>query len=163
MDAARRWGKTREIFPFKSFEEAADALKQGCLDAILVPGAYPKINAFIMDSELRAVKVFIQKIPALVSACKGSVTATAFNNIFHHSAVTPLLEELDCSWEKSTVASSNSEACRMHLTSSNSSSCITNALCAAHFELSILQVLRGGISMPWICFGKGSFFEQDIV
>lgn len=162
MDAARRWGKARKILPFKSFEEAAETLKQGLLDAILVPGAYPKINTLIMDSNLKAGQVFIQKIPSLVLASKCCSDVTGFDKVFHHSAVAPLLNEIAFSWRHALTATSNSEACRMHLASASSSVCITNSLCADYFELTVMQILRLGISMPWVCFERETLFKTSI-
>jgi len=45
------------VAPFASFEAASAAVKEGVADAFLVPGAYPHLNGFIMDSELSALPV----------------------------------------------------------------------------------------------------------
>lgn len=154
MDVARRWGFAKEVTPYASFEAASFAVKEGLADAFLVPGAYPRLNAFIMDAELNAAKTFIMKIPALVLACLPDQIDSKFHTIFHHPAVTPLLAEIDMPWDSAIHASSNSEACRMLLARPTPSACVTNALCAAHFKLKTLKELRSGIAMPWICFEK---------
>jgi hypothetical protein len=154
IDVARRWGGAKEVAPFASFEAASAAVKEGVADAFLVPGAYPHLNGFIMDSELSAFQAFIMTIPPLVLATRRAQEGRAFQTLFHHPAVAPLLAEISIPWESAVHAPSNSEACRMLLANPDSSACVTNALCADHFELRTLKELRNGISMPWICFEK---------
>lgn len=154
MDVARRWGCARTIEPFSSFEKASHAVKQGHVDAFLVPGAYPSLNAFIMDSALMASDTFVMAIPSLVLCVAANATVQNVQYIFHHPATTALLPEVEILWKEAVHASSNVEACRNLLDSPENSACVTNLLCANHFNLKIIQTLRQGISMPWICFKK---------
>jgi hypothetical protein len=153
MDAAKRWGKAQKIYPFDSFEKACKATKDGQVDAFLVPAAYPRLNTFIMDNRIQVKHVFVMKIPALVFAGLSGCTSS-FEKIYHHPAVTPLLTELDVTWNAALTATSNSDACRLVIASGRNTACVTNALCAKHFNLQILKILRSGILMPWICFEK---------
>lgn len=154
MDVARRWGGAQTIEPFSSFEKASHAVKQGHVDAFLVPGAYPRLNAFIMDSALTTSDTFVMEIPSLVLCIAANAVAKDVQYIFHHPATTALLPEVDILWKEAVHASSNVEACRCLLDSPENSACVTNSLCANHFNLKIIQTLRQGIFMPWICFKK---------
>lgn len=154
MDVARRWGGAQTIEPFSSFEKASYAVKQGLVDAFLVPGAYPRLNAFIMDSALTASDTFVMEIPSLVLCVATNAVVKDAQYIFHHPATTALLPEIKILWKKAVHASSNVEACRNLLDIPENSACVTNLLCANHFNLKVIQTLRQGISMPWICFKK---------
>lgn len=154
MDVARRWGYAQTIEPFSSIENASHAVKQGRIDAFLVPGAYPRLNAFIMDSALTASDTFVMEIPSLVLCVAANAAVQDVKYIFHHPATTALLPEVEILWKEAVHASSNVEACRNLLDSSENSACVTNLLCANHFNMKIIQTLRQGISMPWICFKK---------
>src|SRR5258707_1826655 len=65
FDAAKRWHKAERIDPYPTYEEAAQAVKHVDIDAFIVAGAYPKINFFIMDSELMVSETFVLQIPPL--------------------------------------------------------------------------------------------------
>lgn len=159
MDAARRWGVAEKIEPFTSFESASQAVKDGRVDAFLVPRAYPRVNSFIMDAELSATNAFLMEIPPLVVGVAPDICLDNAECIYHHPATTALLSDLKMPWTEAVHASSNVEACRKLLEDSESSACVTNALCARYFGLEIVQVLREGISMPWICFRKNAGLE----
>jgi hypothetical protein len=152
FDAARRWGRAREIRAFPSFEAAAESVKSGQTNACLVPAAYPSINPLIMDSDLTVVHVFRMKIPSLVLAAKNSGNHSKISTLIYHPAVRPLLNEVSASFEDTLEVSSNSIACVRLQESKLPSLCITNLLCADHFRLTIIQSLREGLIMPWICF-----------
>lgn len=154
MDVARRWGGAQTIEPFSSFEKASHAVKQGHVDAFLVPGAYPRLNAFIMDSALTASETFVMEIPSLVLCVAANAVVKDVQCIFHHPATTALLPEVEILWKEAVHVSSNVEACRSLLDIPENSACVTNFLCANHFNLKVIQTLRQSISMPWICFKK---------
>ena len=154
MHVARQWAVAETIEPFETFEHACAAVKDRRIDAFLVPAAYPRLNAFIMDAELVAFDTFVMSIPALVLATSTGTTKTGVQLLFHHPAVATLLPEMDRSYEKAVEVSSNVEACRKHLELAHHSACITNALCVEYFNMSVVQILREGISMPWICFRR---------
>jgi prephenate dehydratase len=150
---AEKWGKAAKIFPFDSFEAAAESVKNGKISAFLVPGAYPQIRSFIMDSDLAASCTFIMQIPALVLCGKTKDIPAAVEILYHHPATTPLLEEVQICFQKSEFVSSNSKACVTLLHQNELSSiAITNELCLNHYGLYLYQTLRTGIQMPWVCF-----------
>lgn len=146
----------KEILGYPSFEEAAISVKENISNAFLVPGAYPKINTFIMDPQLVVKEVFIEKIPALVFATYNEEDFKEDEDIviYHHPAVTPLLSELNVNWTKTIHASSNSQACRLLIENPKNSRCITNQICVQHYKLKTIKILRTGIQMPWLCIEK---------
>ncbi|MGM0890287.1 MAG: prephenate dehydratase domain-containing protein [Bacillota bacterium] len=154
MHVAKEWNKASLIKPYSLFEYAADAVKEGNLSCLLVPGAYPKINSLIMDKELSVTETFIKEIPSLVLVGINESMPTNVEVIYHHPATTDLLSEVKLSFDEHQNASSNSEACIKLLNSSKNAVAITNQICAKHYKLNIYQVLRTGIDMPWICFTK---------
>lgn len=154
MHIARQWGGAKTIEPFDTFEDACAAVKDKRIDAFLVPAAYPCLNAFIMDAELVVFDTFIMRIPALVLATSNENTTRGVDFLFHHPAVAPLLSEMDLPYTKAIEVSSNVDACRKHMALVHNSACITNALCVEHFNMRVVQTLRDGICMPWICFRK---------
>lgn len=159
VDAARKMEIIGEILFSKTFEEAADHVKYGRADAFLVPGAYPGLNKFIMDERLEVFHVCLHKIPALVYACSRDITkedlALRLVKIYHHPAVSPLLQEIEIIGEnfESVEATSNSEACKKLESDVDVSACITNEIFADYYGLKKIQVLREGIAMPWVLFG----------
>lgn len=154
MHVARVWGRAEQIEPHSSFENAGLALKDGRVDAILVPGAYPRLGEFIMDAELAANETFVMRIPALVLAMKSGSATEHVAHLFHHPATASLLSETGLRWALAVPVSSNVEACRRLLDEDSAVACITNLLCAQHFGLAIVKTLRSGVLMPWICFGR---------
>lgn len=154
MHIARQWGGAETIEPFDTFEYACAAVKDRRIDAFLVPAAYPRLNAFIMDAELVVFDTFVMSIPALVLATSIENTTRGVDFLFHHPAVATLLSEIDLPYRKAIEVSSNVDACRKHIEHVHNSACITNALCVEHFNMRVVQTLRDGISMPWICFRR---------
>lgn len=151
-DTALRWGRAREIRPVPSFEEGAAAVKRGEVSALLVPGAYPHLNALIFDADLDVRESFVMDIPNMVLAGREKTAPTEVETIFHHPATTPLLSEVPIVFTESVFAVSNSKACKMLLESSTSAVAITNNLCATYFGLTTYRVLRVRRRMPWVVF-----------
>ncbi|ULO06222.1 hypothetical protein H1230_24780 [Paenibacillus sp. 19GGS1-52] len=154
MHIAKNLNNADTIVPYPLFEEAAKDLKSERISCLLVPGAYPKINSFIMDSELEVSESFVKKIPALVLSGFGGKCPENIDIIFHHPATTYLLSEITTSYKENIAVSSNPEGCRMVIKNINRSITITNQLCADHYGLTTYKVLRKGINMPWVCFIK---------
>ncbi|KGE18724.1 hypothetical protein [Paenibacillus wynnii] len=154
MHVAKSMNNADTIVPYPLFEEAAKDLKSERISCLLVPGAYPKINSFIMDSELEVSESFVKKIPALVLCGSKEDCPTTIHIIFHHPATTYLLSEISTSYKENINVSSNPEACRMVIDNTDCSIAISNQLCADHYGLSTYKVLRKGINMPWVCFIK---------
>jgi prephenate dehydratase len=154
MHVAKEWNKASQIKPYSLFEYAAQDVKKGNLTCLLVPGAYPKINSFIMDKELSVKETFIKEIPSLVLVGTNEIMPDEVEFIYHHPATTDLLSEVNLSFKRQEKASSNSEACVKLLNNSNKAVAITNQICASHYNLHVYKVLRKRIDMPWICFTK---------
>lgn len=156
FDAARRWNKARHLYPYRTFELAAEAVRSGEIEAFLVPGAYPQISYFIMDSALTVSDTFVMQIPPLVLVGVDSVAPRESDVLYHHPATTPLLSDIDIKYNTHEPVTSNSRACAALLEKPEHSVAITNRLCADHFRLNVYKTLRAGIQMPWICFVKAS-------
>lgn len=154
MHIAKKLHNADTIVPYPLFEEAAKDLKSERISCLLVPGAYPKINSFIMDSELEVSESFVRKIPALVLSGFEKKSPPNIDIIFHHPATAFLLSEVTTSYKENIAVSSNTESCKMVIENKNRSIAITNQLCADHYGLTTYKVLRKGINMPWVCFTK---------
>lgn len=163
MHIAKELNNADTIKPYPYFEAAATDLKLGNISCLLVPGAYPNINNFIMDSELMVSETFIKEIPALVLCGMQKQCSSNINLIFHHPATTYLLKEIDVSYQENITVSSNPEACRMILKNPDSSIALTNQLCADFYQLETYKILRAGIQMPWICFINNSEGIKNII
>lgn len=151
MDAARRHYGSIQIIPFERFELAAKATKSGVTESFLVPAAYPNTNLFIMDPELEVAETFCARIPPLVVVGQQGLREAV--TVFHHPATAPLLTEVGLPYQTAVPVTSNIEACKAAHQSSHSIA-ITNALCADHYNMPVLKVLRLGIKMPWIRFTR---------
>lgn len=154
MHIAKKMDNADQIKPYPHFEEAAEALRSGNISCLLVPGAYPRINHFIMDAELKVSETFIEKIPSLILCGVQDSCPEQVKKIYHHPATTYLLSEINTVYIENVPVSSNPEACRMTLQSPNESIAISNQLCANFYGLTTYEVLRDGIDMPWVCFTK---------
>lgn len=156
IDAAKRWGKAKDIKPYPTFEEAANDVKQGTISAFLVPCAYPRLNTFIMDSELLANELFSLRIPPLVLVGVEKDPPTSVKTLFLHPATFPLVPEVPILSDQQEFVTSNSKACAILLESPSSAIAITNGLCASFYHLHTYKVLREGILMPFICFTRNN-------
>lgn len=154
IDAARRWGKAKQIESYATFEEAANGVKQGDISAFLVPCAYPRLNAFIMDEGLLVKEMFSLKIPPLTLVGVAKEPPISVDILFLHPATFPLVPEIPILFQSHQFVTSNSQACVILLKSSSSAMAITNGLCASFYQLHTYKVLREGILMPFICFTK---------
>ena len=146
------------IVPYTTFEEAAQHLKREIIDSILVPAAYPNLRDFIMDSELLANSVFLERTPPLVCVCKDKETKLeTITHVFLHPATRKLVSELGIDNEKVslTYVNSNIDAC-LRLLNNPSNSClsITNLKCAEYYKLWVIKELRSDVMMPWVSFIK---------
>lgn len=154
IDAARRWGKAKQIMSYPSFEEAADHVRQGIISAVLVPCAYPRLNFFIMDNGLLVKELFSLKIPPLLLVGVEKDPPASVETLFLHPATFPLVSEIPILFQNHQFVSSNSQACTVLREASASAMAITNGLCASFYNLHIYKALRDGILMPFICFIK---------
>jgi hypothetical protein len=165
MDVAQRWKGADEIRGFRSFEDAATAVKEGRISAMLMPAAYPLGFNLIQDPRLVCDFVFKERIPPLVLAGKDPKCPAATETIFHHPATELLLNDTALTYDRAVPVGSNPEAaCRAANTSAESAVAITNALCADFYGLYIYRTLRPGTMMPWIVLisGENSASRQEL-
>jgi prephenate dehydratase len=156
MHVARKIEKANLIRPYAQFEDGVVDLKSGNISCLLVPGAYPKIGSFIMDSQLEVAETFVERIPSLVLCGVADQCPAEASAVIHHPATTYLLPEIGVAYGESVPASSNPEACRMLLREPRAAVAITNQPSAEFYNLAIYKVLREGIRMPWVCFITGA-------
>ncbi len=149
---ARQWGKAERIDPYPTYEEAANDVKLGKIDACLVAGAYPKLGFLIFDEDLMVKETFVMRIPSLVLVGIEPKKPAHVKTLFHHPATVPLLPETGVDYDEHEFVTSNSKACTTLLARPDQAIAITNRLCAHHFGLHIYNVLRPGTMMPWLVF-----------
>lgn len=153
--AAKSLGSIFTIAAFSEFEFAADSLMGNNIDAMIVPGAYPQISKFIMNEHFIVTDVFTYTIPSLVFASRNAICADKYDTLYNHPATNHLLHDIcNTKWNKQENVSSNTIACLKVLENEYTSCAITNAACAEKYGLSIHQVIRTGINMPFVIFTK---------
>ncbi|MGK5729550.1 hypothetical protein [Streptomyces sp. URMC 124] len=154
-----RWaatGKASRLFGYPSFEAAADSVKDGRHDALLVAGAYPEIRTFFFDPELRAVEAFVGPLPDMVFAAPPEdASLDRFDVVHYHPATRRLFESrVSGRAAESFHATSNSAACKAALAHGGRAAAITNATCAEHFGLEVIEVLSAGTPMSFVVFER---------
>jgi hypothetical protein len=153
--ATKSLGKAITIAAFGEFEFAAESLLDNKIDAMVVPGAYPKIGTFIMDERLVVKDVFTYVIPELVFASEHATCKERYDILYNHSATNPLLSDIRyAKWNAQENVSSNTVACLNVLGSEDDACAITNSACAEKYGLFVHQVIRKGINMPFVIFGR---------
>lgn len=153
--ATKSLGSTFTIAAFGEFEFAAESLLNNNIDAMVVPGAYPKIGKFIMDERLVVKDVFTYVIPELVFVSKFAICKEQYVILYNHPATSPLLSDIHHTrWNTQENVSSNTVACINVLRSEKSACAVTNSACAEKYGLFVHQVLRKGINMPFVIFSK---------
>lgn len=153
--AAKSLGDTVTIVAFKEFEMAADSLIDNNIDAMVVPGAYPKIGMFIMNERLVVKDVFTFIIPELVFASKFEICKNHYDILYNHPATNPLLSDIHhTKWNSQENVSSNTVACFNVMESEKCACAITNSACAEKYGLYIHQIIRKGINMPFVIFAR---------
>lgn len=153
--ATKSLGNTFTIAAFGEFEYAAESLLDNKIDAMVVPGAYPKIGKFIMDKRLVVRDVFTYIIPELVFASEYAKCKEQYDILYNHPATNPLLSDIHyAKWNSQENVSSNTVACLNVLGSEKNACAVTNSACAEKYGLFVHQVIRKGINMPFVIFGK---------
>lgn len=155
-----RWaakGRAGTLFGYPTFEAAAENVKSGRHDALLVAGAYPEIRRFFFDPELRAVEAFVAQLPDMVLAVpdRGGKGAAGPSKIYYHPATIHLLESLDrVDLMDTEPVTSNSLACRRAMADARRAMAITNSVCAEHYGLTVMKVLSAGTPMSFVVFER---------
>ncbi|HEY9473604.1 MAG TPA: hypothetical protein VIS06_07085 [Mycobacteriales bacterium] len=160
----RVWGSDRadSLAGYPSFELAAQTVKSGQHDVLLVPSAYPDIRSFFFDPQLEAVESFLQPLPDMVLAVPEAVDPEHLDLVFHHPATTALVERISDRVTRAVLATSNSAACRMVLehhgavdpTDKVKVGAVTNQLCSDHYGLRTVEVLAAGTAMCFVVFRR---------
>lgn len=158
MYVARKWNRYKSIIPYHTFEAAAQDLKDGELDAILVPAAYADICDFIMDEKLIVSELFLENIPPIVCVAKqDKFNILNVKRVYLHYATKTLLYTMKLNENDidKVYVESNVEACKKLLGDDNECSMsITNMLCAEHYGLIVIRILREEVLMPWVCITR---------
>ncbi|MFD6528415.1 hypothetical protein [Streptomyces sp. NPDC060184] len=155
-----RWasakGRAGRLSGYPSFELAAESVKDGRHDALLVAGAYPEIRSFFFDPRLRAVEAFVSALPDMVLAAPEEHAALRrFDTVYYHPATRVLFEtSVEGRTDRAIQATSNSTACRDALENPGRAAAITNQLCADHYGLRTLEVLSAGTPMSFVVFER---------
>ncbi|WP_329325150.1 hypothetical protein [[Kitasatospora] papulosa] len=158
----REWaarGRASALLGYPTFELAAENVKAGRHDALLVAGAYPEIRSFFFDPELRAVEAFVAPLPDIVLAAPHKNAAwnksADSSKIYYHPATITLLKSIsrDNLIEGEEVAS-NSLACRRAMEDTGAALAITNAICAEYYGLTVITTLSVGTPMSFVVFER---------
>lgn len=153
--ATKSLGNRISIVAFGEFEFAAKSLLDNNIDAMVVPGAYPKIGKFIMDERLIVKDVFTYVIPELVFASEYEICEEQYDILYNHPATDPLLSDIHyAKWNIQENVSSNTIACLSVLKSAKKACAVTNSACADKYGLYVHQIIRKGINMPFVIFSK---------
>ena len=152
--AVKSLGASFDIVPFQAFELAEKSLIAEEFDAMVVPGAYPQISKFIMNSLLIVFGVYTFIIPPLVLASKSCTLKNDYSTLYNHPATNPLSADVNTKWNFQVNVASNTVACLEAIKDPYDCCVITNAACARRYGLYIHQTLREGINMPFIVFIK---------
>lgn len=151
-------------FGADSFEAAAQMVKSGRARFLLVPGAYPKVAALLMDEDLALVKTFPAKIPELVFGNVVNDITAPLEAVYHHAAVTSLLSNVpgfSCGTTFVPV-SSNEVAYEAMMTHGERSGCVSNKVVFDYFKRPSLLTLRSARNMAWMVFEARSGNTKDI-
>jgi hypothetical protein len=149
-------GNAAQVLGYPSYELAAETVKSGRHDALLVASAYQEIRLFFFDTELRATDAFVRPLPDMVFAVPSrSAAAEHFDDVHYHPATKKLLESrVHDRTTNAVTATSNSAACRDAMSNPGAAAVITNQTCADHYGLKTLEVLALGKPMGFILFER---------
>lgn len=149
-------GNAARVLGYPSYELAAETVKSGRHDALLVASAYQEIRLFFFDTELQAVEAFVRPLPDMVFAAPSrSASLEHFEAVHYHPATKKLLEShVSNRTNRAVTATSNSAACRDAISNPDTAAVITNQICADHYGLTTLEVLAAGKPMGFIVFER---------
>lgn len=117
VTVGRAWarGRANTVVGYPEFELAAETVRTGEHNLLLVPAAYSNIRNFFFDSSLRAIDAFLHQLPDMVFAIPNTERADRLETVFHHPATESLVQQLPNDGWSAVHASSNSAACRAAL------------------------------------------------
>jgi hypothetical protein len=154
MDAALALYPEMDHHGSETFENAYQRTLTREHDAFLVPTAYPKINAFLMDDRISILDVNVREIPPLV-LCTGEagVLGKGLRKLFAHPATIPLRPRIAFEISETILCDSNEAAAEAALADHDQTAAISNQLAANMMGLQILDVLRRSAPMGWLLLG----------
>ncbi|GAA3879526.1 hypothetical protein [Streptomyces sedi] len=147
-------GLAERLSGYPSFELAADSVREGREDALLVPGAYAEVRGFFFDPELVAVGAFLSRLPDMVLVASDGGRADSYRRLCHQPATLRLLDQIDKSFDEVLPATSNTTAVRDIVQGRPDTLAVTNRLVAEHHGLDVIQVLARGTPMAFIVFER---------
>ncbi|MFD4675471.1 hypothetical protein ACFWNN_37480 [Lentzea sp. NPDC058450] len=150
----RQWarGRARSVVGYPAFELAADGVREGRHDVLLVPSAYPEIRTFFFDPVLHAVETFLGTLPDMVFAVPEGTPEQDLDVVYHHPATRTLVETLGVA--RAVHSSSNSAACREAVEHDGPAGAVTNQTSADHYGLRTVKVLSAGTPMGFVVFRR---------
>lgn len=117
----------------------------------LVPAAYPRLNALLMDRRLTIADQKVRCIPPLVIARKPNAMAGGVIDVlFLHPATQPLVTAHGIRCRQIRHCASNESAALNLLASSRLDAAITNQLAAQASMLHVASTLRPAAPMGWL-------------
>src|SRR5690349_6008126 len=108
--AVARWGIAGRIVPYPTFEDAVGAMKEGRVDAVAVPAAYPSLPRMLMDPRLVVAACRILPVGPFVSAGRRVTPPQRVATVFFHTATAPLLASLAIPFDRAIEVASKTEA-----------------------------------------------------
>lgn len=157
-------GTVEAVRLFPSFEEAADAVRQGNADLFVVAHAYSEISRFYMNPDFDLFGVFLYDTPSygLATQPGQKVVWSEKPRIVTHPAPLPLLKYLAPGREfvVEIVRSTSEAALAVHQGKADIALTNANAVSAYHLEW-IDGAIYGPIRMSWSAFSrKGAFTSK---
>lgn len=142
---------------FSSFEAAKGALLERITDALLVPAAYRRVDAFVQSTLIYVDRVYYEPLPPLVFAGTSPKPPAELESLFIQPATESMVSDVvGAQINQTSSVSSNVAACLAVREQPLTSGCITNAVCAEFFGLTTYQVLRPRQMMPFFYFTRNS-------
>ena len=150
---AMKSGLARKVIAFPSFEQAVEAARLQEIDVAMVAGAYPRLREFVMDRTIQCVDAFVETIPSLVAVGQQDAPPAKVHTVYLHPATLSLLDDLSIAYEN-VVETSATSAAAAKAAEDPDAIAICNQLAADHFRLTVFEVLRPDLRMPFILFRK---------
>jgi ABC-type amino acid transport substrate-binding protein len=149
-------GRSADVELHPSFEGAADAVRAGDADAVVVANAYSRINDVYMDPELRLSCAFVMPTPDYGIAARPGAPVPLATRLTTHPAPRRLIAELlppGFVVRETLDVASTSEAARM-VAEGEADLALTNEPSIVHHHLRFVSRTRP-ILMLWSVFTRG--------
>ncbi len=150
---AEQLGLAETVIGCASFEEAIATMLRGDADVAMVAGAYPKISDFIMDSDIKCVRAFVEQIPPLVAVGPHHEPPKTVATVYLPPAMIPLLSKLEVTYDH-TIETAATSAAAARTAEDQDSVAICNLLAASFYDLTVYQTLQPSARMPFVLFSR---------